>query len=48
MIMNVLVALIVSFFYWLESIFRFFVPRERKDVRGDVVLVTGAGSGLGT
>ncbi|CAK8672487.1 unnamed protein product [Clavelina lepadiformis] len=37
----------IAIYYWLEAIFRFFVPRARKDVRGDIVLVTGAGSGIG-
>lgn len=37
----------IAIYYWLEAIFRFFVSRARKDVRGDIVLVTGAGSGIG-
>ena len=44
---DVLVALVLSLYYWLESIVLFFLPKNKKDVRGDVVLITGAGSGLG-
>jgi len=32
---------------WIVSIFRFFFPPARKDVHGKIVLVTGAGSGIG-
>lgn len=31
----------------LKSIFRFVVPGPRKDVANEIVLITGAGSGLG-
>ncbi|KAI5104131.1 epidermal retinol dehydrogenase 2 [Silurus meridionalis] len=33
--------------YYLEALFRLFVPARRKSVAGEVVLLTGAGSGLG-
>lgn len=29
------------------SIFRFFIPVSKKDVSGEIVFITGAGSGLG-
>ena len=45
--LNVLVALVMSLYYWFESMVRFFIPKGKKDVRGDVVLITGAGSGIG-
>lgn len=35
------------FFKIFCSIFRFFVPNPKKDVRGEIVLISGAGSGLG-
>nr|CAB3265922.1 epidermal retinol dehydrogenase 2 [Phallusia mammillata] len=46
---------VVSFFtgmfwamvYWVVAIFQFFVPPPRKDVSGKIVLITGAGSGIG-
>jgi len=44
---DLLVALVLSVYYWIESMFLFFLPKSKKDVRGDVVLITGAGSGLG-
>lgn len=31
----------------LASIFRFFIPPAKKDVSGEIVFITGAGSGLG-
>ena len=32
---------------YLESFVRLFVPPVKKDLRGEVVLVTGAGHGIG-
>lgn len=37
----------LSVVYYLEAFFRLFVPSRRKSVEGEVVLMTGAGSGLG-
>ena len=31
----------------IKSLFRVVVPQDRKDVKGDIVLVTGAGHGMG-
>ena len=42
-----IVAQFLAVFFWFESIFRFFFPRKRKSVEGEIVLITGAGSGLG-
>ena len=51
--MNVLTQsltnLLLLLYYWLEGIVLFFVPRRlrHKDVKGEIVLITGGGSGLG-
>ena len=37
----------LTFWYYLEALFRFIVPRAPKDISGQVVLVTGAGKGIG-
>uniref|UniRef100_A0A8D2CRW9 Short-chain dehydrogenase/reductase family 16C member 6 n=1 Tax=Sciurus vulgaris TaxID=55149 RepID=A0A8D2CRW9_SCIVU len=34
-------------YYFLESVAFKIIPRRKKDVAGDIVLITGAGSGLG-
>ncbi|CAG4977135.1 unnamed protein product [Parnassius apollo] len=31
----------------LRSIYKWFIPNERKDIRGEVVLITGTGHGIG-
>jgi len=36
-----------ALYFWMIAVFQFFIPPPRKDVRGKIVLVTGAGSGLG-
>lgn len=38
---NVIKALVIS-------IFRFFVPPKRKDINGEIVLVTGSGGAIGS
>ena len=48
-------ALVLEFFttlgkvvwYTLLALVKLFLPVAKKDVRGDIVLVTGAGSGIG-
>lgn len=37
----------LSVYFILEACFRFFVRARRKNVTGEVVLITGAGSGIG-
>ncbi|KAB1256396.1 Short-chain dehydrogenase/reductase family 16C member 6 [Camelus dromedarius] len=34
-------------YYFLESLFYKIIPKKKKDVAGEIVLITGAGSGLG-
>lgn len=40
-----LIAFCMVFYYWLEAIVLFFVPAKfrSKDVKGQLVLITGAG-----
>ncbi|XP_076244046.1 short-chain dehydrogenase/reductase family 16C member 6-like isoform X2 [Calliopsis andreniformis] len=44
---DVLLLLIKILYYILEGIYRLFVPFEEKSVAGEIVLVTGAGHGIG-
>lgn len=48
-IFNFLLNLSLVFYFWLEAIVFFFVPRRfrYKSVAGELVFITGAGSGLG-
>lgn len=34
-------------YYFLESLVYKIIPKRKKDVAGEIVLITGAGSGLG-
>ncbi|XP_030302052.1 epidermal retinol dehydrogenase 2-like [Calypte anna] len=34
-------------YYWLETLVFFIVPKRKKNVSGEIVLITGAGSGVG-
>ncbi len=40
-------VLLLSIWYNVESFIHFFVPMKKKNVAGEVVLITGAGSGIG-
>lgn len=40
-------VLLLSIWYNVESFIHLFVPRRKKNVAGEVVLITGAGSGIG-
>ncbi|XP_039272041.1 epidermal retinol dehydrogenase 2-like [Styela clava] len=46
-VLNLLWMLVLVIYYQLEAIVKFFIQPSRKDVSGQVVLVTGAGSGIG-
>ncbi|XP_067146573.1 epidermal retinol dehydrogenase 2-like [Apteryx mantelli] len=37
----------LSFYYLLESLVFLIVPKRKKNVEGEIVLITGAGSGIG-
>lgn len=40
-------AVVVALFTAIRSIINYFVPAKRKDLKGQVVLITGGGKGLG-
>ncbi|XP_029971783.1 epidermal retinol dehydrogenase 2 [Salarias fasciatus] len=45
--LDTLRVILLSFWYNIEAFIHLFVPRRRKSVAGEVVLITGAGSGIG-
>lgn len=40
-------VLLLSIWYNVESFIHLFVPMKKKNISGEVVLITGAGSGIG-
>lgn len=40
-------VLLLSVWYNVESLIHLFVPKKKKNIAGEVVLITGAGSGIG-
>lgn len=44
---DVLLLLLKIFYFIGDAIYRLFVPTKEKDVKGEIVLVTGAGHGIG-
>ena len=44
---NLIVHNFWALMYWFEALFRLFVSPPQKSVDGKVVLVTGAGNGIG-
>ncbi|XP_032671620.1 short-chain dehydrogenase/reductase family 16C member 6-like [Odontomachus brunneus] len=46
-ILKLLVLILKVLYYICEGTYRLFVPRQKKDVSGEVVLITGAGDGIG-
>ncbi|KAK2580537.1 hypothetical protein KPH14_007672 [Odynerus spinipes] len=44
---DVLLLLLKIFYFIGDAIYRLFVPTKEKDVTGEIVLVTGAGHGIG-
>ncbi|XP_072261633.1 estradiol 17-beta-dehydrogenase 11-like [Pyxicephalus adspersus] len=46
-IVDVLLLLLTILYSYLESFVKLFIPVKRKTVNGDVVLITGAGHGIG-
>lgn len=46
-LLETLKVLLLSIWYNVESFIFFFVPKKKKNISGEVVLITGAGSGIG-
>lgn len=46
-ILEILLLLITIIYSYLESLVKFFIPRRRKSVAGEIVFITGAGHGIG-
>ncbi|XP_028328895.1 short chain dehydrogenase/reductase family 16C, member 5a isoform X2 [Gouania willdenowi] len=46
-VVETLRVLVLCLWYSLQSFAHIFVPRRRKSVTGEIVLITGAGSGIG-
>ncbi|XP_029411200.1 17-beta-hydroxysteroid dehydrogenase 13 isoform X2 [Nannospalax galili] len=46
-VLDLLLLLGIIIFSYLESLVKFFIPQRRKSVAGEIVLITGAGHGIG-
>ncbi|XP_003265917.1 17-beta-hydroxysteroid dehydrogenase 13 isoform X1 [Nomascus leucogenys] len=46
-ILEILLLLITIIYSYLESLVKFFIPQRKKSVAGEIVLITGAGHGIG-
>ncbi|XP_030630230.1 short chain dehydrogenase/reductase family 16C, member 5a [Chanos chanos] len=46
-LLETLRLIVLSIFYHLEAFIKMFIPSKKKDVSGEIVLITGAGSGIG-
>ncbi|XP_061001159.1 17-beta-hydroxysteroid dehydrogenase 13 isoform X2 [Dama dama] len=46
-ILDLLLLLLIIIYSYLESLVKVFIPRRRKSVAGEIVLITGAGHGIG-
>ncbi|XP_045780063.1 17-beta-hydroxysteroid dehydrogenase 13-like isoform X1 [Maniola jurtina] len=47
MTVEILVLIVKMYATWFHCIYKFFVPPEPKSVKGEIVLITGAGHGMG-
>ncbi|XP_037686150.1 17-beta-hydroxysteroid dehydrogenase 13 [Choloepus didactylus] len=46
-VLHLLLLLITIIYSYLEALVKFFIPQRRKSVAGEIVLITGAGHGIG-
>uniref|UniRef100_A0A8C6DY86 Hydroxysteroid 17-beta dehydrogenase 13 n=1 Tax=Moschus moschiferus TaxID=68415 RepID=A0A8C6DY86_MOSMO len=46
-ILDLLLLLLIIIYSYLESLVKVFIPRRKKSVAGEIVLITGAGHGIG-
>ncbi|XP_062055876.1 17-beta-hydroxysteroid dehydrogenase 13 [Lepus europaeus] len=46
-ILDILLLVVIIIYSYLESLVKFFIPQRRKSVAGEIVLITGAGHGIG-
>ncbi|XP_036375063.1 epidermal retinol dehydrogenase 2-like [Megalops cyprinoides] len=46
-LLETLQVMILSVYYNVEGLLRLFIPARKKNVTGEIVLITGAGSGIG-
>jgi hypothetical protein len=44
---RLVVLFFVAIYFYILEIFKFLSPTKRKDVRNEIVLITGAGHGIG-
>nr|XP_012629515.1 17-beta-hydroxysteroid dehydrogenase 13 [Microcebus murinus] len=46
-VLDILLLLLTIVYSYLESLVKLFIPQRRKSVAGEIVLITGAGHGIG-
>jgi len=46
-LLETLQLIVLTIYYHLEFLVQLFVPQRKKDVSGEIVLITGAGCGIG-
>jgi hypothetical protein len=47
LVLDLLLLLFIVVYSYLESLVKFFLPQKKKSVAGEIVLITGAGHGIG-
>lgn len=46
-VLEILLFISVALYSFLEAFVKLFIPAKKKSVRGEIVLITGSGHGLG-
>lgn len=46
-IMEFIALFFLAIYSYLEAFVKLFIPEKKKSVRGDIVLITGSGHGIG-